>query len=180
MQQPAPPDRRGVGKGAVVAIAIGAFLFGAVGGCAVGCSYGSYESSTSSPSSPLALPKPKFPASPADTAKCHEAPQRIVDMIDAAFTDPGEHLEHAQAVDGPQSMVYVGGNIFDSTGQKVSSQDTWVMSNGQLYALTSDARRRTLLPDGRDLEAHYWTWTDYNDAVGKCVGALERAANQGH
>ncbi|CAN5396675.1 hypothetical protein BH09ACT8_BH09ACT8_45830 [soil metagenome] len=57
---------------------------------------------------------------------------------------------------------------------KESSQDTWVLSNGQVYALTSDARSHTLLPDGRDLDTHFFEWTDFNDAVSKCVGDIER------
>jgi hypothetical protein len=73
-------------------------------------------------------------------------------------------------------MVVVGGNIFDATGEKESSQDSWVMNSGIVYALTSDARRHTLLTDGRDVLGD--RWSEYNDAVGRCVGAVERAANQ--
>ena len=118
------------------------------------------------------------PAGPAAMFTCKEAPSAVVEIINASFTN-GEHLEHAQAVEGPQTMTYVGGNIFDPSGTKLSSQDSWVLSDGVVYALTSDARRHTVLLDGRDLEAHFWDWAEYNDAVGKCVGDVERAANQG-
>jgi hypothetical protein len=114
----------------------------------------------------------------APAAGCLPAPAAIVDIINANFTN-GEHLEHAQSVHGTHAETYVGGNIVDTAGTKVSSQDTWVQSDGAVYALTSDARRYTLLPDGRRLETHFWDWTDYNDAVGKCVGDLERAQNAG-
>lgn len=105
---------------------------------------------------------------------CHDAPARIVEIIDAAFTN-GEHLENTQSVPGPAGMVVVGGNIVAADGTRVSSQDSWVMSNAQVYGLTSDARRHTLLPDGRDLIPD---WPTYNDAVGGCVGIATRAANR--
>jgi len=107
---------------------------------------------------------------------CHPAPQQIVAIINAAFVD-GQHLEHAQAIDGPRATTIVGGNIFDAAGDKESSQDSWVVFNGGVYALSGDSRRRTLLPDGRDLEPIVWDWPEYNDAVGACVGDVERAEN---
>lgn len=95
-------------------------------------------------------------------------------MINAAFTD-GEHLENMQSVSGPSGMVIVGGNIVDPSGKRVSSADSWVMSGGAIYGLSSDARRHTLVPDGRDLIPG--NWATYNDAVGECVVAATRAAN---
>ena len=83
-------------------------------------------------------------------------------MIDAAFMN-GEHLEDAQALDGPQAVTYVGGNIIDADGQQESSQDTWLLFDTNVHALISDARRRTLLPDGRHRLGVDGTWTDYND-----------------
>ncbi|MGD9517826.1 hypothetical protein [Mycolicibacterium sp.] len=131
---------------------------------------------TTPPTNPPPLPgapaAPNTPA-PATGPGCDEAPARIVDLINAAFTD-GEHLENAQSVTGPSGMVVVGGNIVDPTGMRVSSADSWVMSGGSIYGLSSDARRHTLVPDGRDLIPD---WTTYNDAVGECVVAALRAAN---
>ena len=95
-------------------------------------------------------------------------------MVDAAFAD-GEHLENAQSVRGPSGMVIVGGNIVDTAGTRVSSADSWVMVAGEIYGLSSDARRHTLVPDGRDLIPG--NWATYNDAVGECVVAATRAAN---
>lgn len=99
-------------------------------------------------------------------------------MVDASFTG-GEHLEHAQAIDGPEDETYVAGNIFGPDGKKESSQDTWVLHGGVLYSLTSDARKRTLLPDGRDVAAVEFNWPEFTDKVNECVGAVERAENQG-
>ncbi|MDN4519601.1 hypothetical protein QYF68_17520 [Mycolicibacterium austroafricanum] len=97
-----------------------------------------------------------------------------MEMITAAFTN-GEHLENMQSVTGPSGMVIVGGNIVDPDGTRVSSADSWVMSGGAIYGLSSDARRHTLVPDGRDLISG--SWATYNDAVGECVIAATRAAN---
>ncbi|MCV7173869.1 hypothetical protein H7I41_28500 [Mycobacterium manitobense] len=135
------------------------------------------KSTTVSYGAPLvtepAIEQPVTTVSPA--ANCTEAPTAIVDMINAAFTD-GEQLEHTQAVNAPDATTYVGGNIFGADGTKASSQDTWLVSNGAVFAITSDARRRTLLPDGRDIDP---AWGQYNAAVYQCVGQVERAANPG-
>lgn len=112
---------------------------------------------------------------PAAGPGCDTAPAQIVEMINAAFTD-GEHLENVQSVRGPSGMVIVGGNIVDTAGTRVSSADSWVMSGGAIYGLSSDARRHTLVPDGRDLIPG--NWATYNDAVGECVIAATRAANE--
>lgn len=96
-------------------------------------------------------------------------------MINAAFTN-GEHLENMQSVSGPSGMVIIGGNIVDTAGTRVSSADSWLMSGGAIYGLSSDARRHTLVPDGRDLIPG--NWATYNDAVGECVLAATRAANR--
>ncbi|BBY43236.1 hypothetical protein [Mycolicibacterium celeriflavum] len=85
--------------------------------------------------------------SPAVTHRCQEAPPDIVAAISEAFTG-GERLVSAQAVYAPGG-IYVGGNI-DANGQRVSSGDVWIAQRGQVFALSSDARRRTLFPDGRD------------------------------
>jgi hypothetical protein len=166
----------------------GALVWGlAIASVLAGCGGGSeHHAATTPPSSsfdaiprisPIPIPVPPG-ATLAPTSGCDLAPGRVVDIINASFTN-GEHLEHAQSVDGPKAVVFVGGNIFDATGTKVSSQDTWALSDGQVYALTSDARRHTLLPDGRDLPTMDWDWADYNDTVSKCVGDVERAENQG-
>lgn len=104
---------------------------------------------------------------PTPEAHCKDAPSGVVAVIDAAFTD-GEHLENTQAIDLPKAMTIIGGNIVNSAGKRVSSQDSWLFSDGAVYALTSDARRRTMLPDGRDLL--YFDWATYSYQVGTCVG----------
>lgn len=110
----------------------------------------------------------------AQDATCKEAPERVVDIINSQFTN-GEHLAHAQSVEGTNAETFVGGNIM-SGETKVSSQNTWVLRNGAVFALTSNARRYTMLPDGRKLVTD---WSDFNAMVSECVGRVERTANSG-
>jgi hypothetical protein len=136
-----------------------------------GCAPTASQSATRAPTTAWSA----APTMEPEATSCVEAPSAIVEMINAAFTD-GERLEHTQAVNAPNDMTYVGGNIFGADGTKESSQDTWLVSNGALHALTSDARRRTMLPDGRDVDP---AWGQYNAQVNRCVGQVERAANAG-
>ena len=124
------------------------------------------------PPTATAAPAPTRPV-PAAGPGCDEAPAAIVDMINAAFTN-GEHLENALSVPSPPGTVVVGGDIISPTGEKVSSADSWVMSGGAIYGLSSDARQHTLVPDGRDVIDD---WTSYNDAIFECVLQSRRAAN---
>lgn len=129
---------------------------------------------TPQPATSVVVP-PENVNPPAAAAGCDQAPAKIVDMINASFTN-GEHLEMTQSVRGPSGTVIVGGNIMDPDGTKVSSSDSWLMSGGAIYGLSSDARRHTLVPDGRDVLGD--NWPTYNDAVGECVQQAERTANR--
>jgi hypothetical protein len=42
-----------------------------------------------------------------------------------------------------------------------------------VYAQTSDARKRTTWPDGRDVAGV--NWTDYNDQLANCGGRIDSA-----
>lgn len=102
----------------------------------------------------------------------HRAPPaEVVKMISASFTK-GEHLEHISSVnDAAHGYVYVGGDITDATGKKLSSQDTWLVRNGSpslIWAMTRDARERTTFADGRNVAGS--DWTTFNDQLGECVG----------
>ncbi len=48
--------------------------------------------------------------SPRRARCCKEAPSRIVDIIDSQSTN-GEHLAHAQSVEGTHAETFLGGNI---------------------------------------------------------------------
>ncbi len=129
---------------------------------------------TPTPNTSVAVP-PERVNPRAAGAGCDPAPAEIVEMVNRSFTN-GEHLEMTQSLSGPSGTVIVGGNIVDRDGTKVSSSDSWVMSGGAIYGLTSDARRHTSVPDGRSILGN--KWPTYNDAVGECVQEAERTANR--
>jgi hypothetical protein len=113
-----------------------------------------------------AAPPPAAPPAPTTVVEppCRAAPSGVVAAITAAFTD-GEQLNNVQAVNAPQDMTYVGGNITRG-GEVLSHADVWLVQHGKIYALSSDARRRTLLPDGRDVAS---AGDEYGTAVQACV-----------
>lgn len=171
-----PPPGRGLGSGAKIAIggavALAALLvLGIVTSETPDDTESAEPATTREPTNPTqtarALPTMQ-PISP----PCRPAPPVLVDMINSLFTS-GEHLEHTQSVHAPDA-TYIGGNIIGADGRKVSSQDTWVELDGAIFAITSDARRRTLAPDGRDLAGIDMEWPTYNAAVNECVGVVER------
>lgn len=102
---------------------------------------------------------------------CDPAPSAIVDLINASFTT-GERLTDAQSVTSIKDMTCLGGNIEFANGVRVSSADVWVVQHGAVFALSSDARRRTLLPVGRDIAS---AGDEYGAAVQECVGEAARA-----
>lgn len=163
----------GIGKGVVIAIATGAFLAGCVGGC----TFGVVTSSGHSARDTGTVHTSPAPITQSSISGCREPGHGTVDVINGGFT-AGEHLADVQAVNSA-TATYIGGNIHNDNGEKLSSQDTWALVDGQVYALTSDARSRTAFPDGRHLPALEWEWADGNNAVGPCVGAVERARNTG-
>lgn len=139
------------------------------------CGGGTTTHTTRSATTSAVTSKAAAPTSATPSPNCYTPPPNLVADVDGTFTG-GEHLEHTQAIDGPNHTVYIGGDIFDSSGQKVSSQDTWVEVEGFLYSITSDARRRTKAPDGRHLPFTD-EWPDFNAELNECVGAAARAAN---
>ena len=126
----------------------------------------SAPSSTIVPGPPLVTAAP--PVAPA--AACEAPPDGVVELINGSFTG-GEHLEDVQAVNGPDKLIYVGGNIFGADGTKVSSADVWLLENKAIYivsSLSSDARNRTTWPDGREKAS---AGDEYGSAVIACVSS---------
>lgn len=125
--------------------------------------------------SPIPIPVPPGMTTAPAASACDETPARIVEMIDAAFTN-GQHLEDVQALDGPRASIYVGGNIVNAAGERESSHNAWLYANGQIYALTKDARRDTLFTDGRDLAPADFFSDDFA-TLSDCITNLTRARN---
>lgn len=44
---------------------------------------------------------------------------------------------------------WINANIYDAAGRRLSSADVWIIDNGKIWGLSSDARRSS--PDGRRL-----------------------------
>lgn len=107
-------------------------------------------------------------ASPSATAApiaCQPAPAALVQLINAAFTD-GEQLDHPAAVNGPNDATYIAGDITKAK-EVVSHADVWLSQHGALFALSSDARKRTILADGRDIA---YAGDEYGSAAQACIG----------
>lgn len=119
---------------------------------------------TPAPAPPTLTPS-SSPSNNGASAGCEQVPPHIVDIINAAFTEDA-HLSSPQAVNAPTGLIYVGGNIDDSSGNRVSNDDVWLVQNGAVFALSGDARRRTSLPDGRDYAS---AGDEYGAAAQECV-----------
>lgn len=101
-------------------------------------------------------------------AACKTPAQSIIDQIDASFIEADRHLEDVFMVYGRKDVAYIGANIMDSAGTRVSSADIWAQSDGMLFSLSSDARKRTALPDGRKL-LDISAGDEFGSAVSDCI-----------
>ena len=101
-------------------------------------------------------------------AACKTPAQSIIDQIDASFIEADRHIEDVFMVYGRKDVAYIGANIMDSAGTRVSSADIWAQSDGMLFSLSSDARRRTALPDGRKL-LDISAGDEFGSAVSDCI-----------
>lgn len=136
----------------------------------------------SAPSTELTAKASRSAIAPPPTgvaANCSQPPSSVKELIDASFAND-ERLQDVFAVNGPDGIVYVGGNIMGDDGVKVSSADVWLVirqpGSYDVYSLSGDARRRTLWPDGRDIAS---AGDEYGTAVQDCVIKAERARNAG-
>lgn len=128
--------------------------------------------------SPTTTMRPSSSGTPTASGDCGQPPDGVKELIDGSFNG-GEKLQDVFAVSGPGNLIYVGGNIIGSDGTKESSADVWLVKNEGIYvvySLSSDARRRTTWPDGRDLAS---AGDQYGAAVQDCVTSAERARNLG-
>lgn len=145
----------------IAAIAAGMLL----AGCGGKSSTEEQLSASASAEMSSSKPAPAFiPSTAAPATNCIQAPPVLVEAINAAFTG-GETIDNAQAVNAPSDMTYIGGNILSGT-EVISNRDVWLAQNGAIYALSSDARRRTTLPDGRDIAS---AGDEYGGAVIDCL-----------
>lgn len=137
-------------------------------------------------------PVSTIPAAPSATATAQRAPRplpascsipasSVIAAIDAAFIEADQHLEDAFLVYGADDVAYIGANIMDSAGTRLSSADVWAQTDGIIYSLSGDARRRTSFPDGRralDISAG----DEFGIAVSDCIqiSIVNRNTNGGN
>lgn len=132
---------------------------------------------THGPQSHMPRPTGETPTSrTAAASACDPAPARLVEMINAGFTD-GEHLEDVTALSAPRAGTYIAGNIYTENGRSLSSHNAWVYTNGAIYALTKDARKHSLFTDGRNLVPDFFSSADW-ELLGQCINAAARAAGK--
>jgi hypothetical protein len=141
-----------------------------------------YATTTSSPPPPSSAAPTNPPAAQRPLpSSCNAPSPSVIASIDAAFLEADQHLEDAFLVYGQRDVAYIGANIMDSAGTRLSSSDVWAQSDGVIYSLSGDARRRTSFPDGRralDISAG----DEFGVAVSDCVqiSVINRNANGGN
>jgi hypothetical protein len=112
---------------------------------------------------------------------CKTPSASIIDQINASFIETDQHLENVFMVYGRKDVAYIGADIMNAAGDRLSSNDVWANDGGVLFALSSDARRRTAIPDGRKIlgiSAGDEFGTDVSDCV--LIGAINRKVTGGN
>ncbi|WP_019204603.1 hypothetical protein [Tsukamurella sp. 1534] len=112
---------------------------------------GSDSTDTAATSAPTKTTTAAAPAatSPVNLADCRRADEAQVSLVAAAL-NPGLTLGPAFSEDSPAGDTYIGANIMRGT-ERISSADVWVFHNGSPFSLSSDARSRSSIIDGRKL-----------------------------
>lgn len=127
------------------------------------------ELSCSIPTSGGAAPAP-VPDEGDVSAGCLAAPGDLVAQIEQAL-DAGQYLSATAAVEAPDGTLYLGGDIMRAEDEaRVSSQDTWALVDGGLYAVSGSANEYSSLSDGRDVPG-ISAGDDYGVALQECIGA---------
>ncbi|HEY9311637.1 hypothetical protein [Williamsia sp.] len=90
-------------------------------------------------------------------------------LIDSSLS-----LANLQALSAPGGLVYIGADIMRGE-ERESSQDTWVVEDDVVYALSSSANEFTVLPDGRDLlDVNISAGDEYGSALQNCVARVRQ------
>ena len=100
-----------------------------------------------------------------DDGICWDVSAADVAAIDRGFL-LGEHVDPDGQVDGrPTGSTYIVGDIMVG-GQTVAEDEVWIELNGVMYAVTDQARERSVLLDGR----HYLDADKGADMLEYCTG----------
>ncbi|ROZ52979.1 DUF2510 domain-containing protein [Rhodococcus sp. WS1] len=122
---------------------------------------------TVAPTTTITLPVAAQTSKPPPST-CKVPARSVIDQIDASFIEADQHLKVVFMVYGRKDVAYIGANIMNSAGDRVSSADVWAQSDGMIFSLSSDARRRTAFPDGRQL-LDINAGDQYGSAVSDCI-----------
>jgi hypothetical protein len=122
--------------------------------------------------SPLPLPPP--PPPPPPPSPCVPSAQDILDKINGQVTYPGDRVAQLQQLFAPEDeRTYLSGNWYDAIGNRVSSNDVWVITkSGTLYSMTPQAQER----------GPFESWNTPEDlgkpAVATVIGCVNAAVQQ--
>ncbi|PZT93644.1 MAG: hypothetical protein DI630_26760 [Gordonia sp. (in: high G+C Gram-positive bacteria)] len=105
---------------------------------------------------------------------CETAPDAYVAVIEASLTDSSLSLANLQSLTAPGGLLYIGADIMRGE-ERESSQDTWVVDDDVVMALSSSANEFTILPDGRDLlDVTVSAGDEYGSALQNCVARVRQ------
>ena len=85
---------------------------------------------------------------------CASATGDLVAQVEQGLTGDATALRLAYTTTDDEGRQVFGASIYDDTGFRVSSSDTWLVADGEVYALSGSANEYTEFPDGRDLEGN--------------------------
>jgi hypothetical protein len=124
-------------------------------GCSTGAANRALNDTTTS-SSPAtttttvaATPPTQFPPASEQLAACTAADPVDIATIEASLIGEAHALDRVY-IQELRGRRYIAGNILDSTGERLSSADTWVSEGPELYALSSSAEDYSTAPSARD------------------------------
>jgi hypothetical protein len=63
----------------------------------------------------------------------------------------GFSIAAAAGIDDADGVRYLVGSIYDATGFRVSTAETWAVVDGEMYAYSRSAIEHSTLPDGREV-----------------------------
>ena len=101
-----------------------------------------------------------------DIAGCHGAPEAAIEILEESLTGDATAVRLAYISFTDDGMTYLGGSIYDDSGFRLSSADTWIISpDGTIFALSGSANEYSDLPDGRDLPGGYSAGDEIGQAL---------------
>ncbi|PVY28355.1 hypothetical protein [Williamsia muralis] len=106
--------------------------------------------------------------------RCKTAPDAYVAVIEASLTDASLSLANLQSLTAPGGLLYIGADIVRGE-ERESTQDTWVVEDDVVMALSSSANEFTILPDGRDLlDVTVSAGDEHGSALQNCVARVRQ------